>query len=100
MDFLTFATITPPAGTTEQQIAERVEREAARAAELVAEGMLRRIWRPPLGPGEWKNVGLWSASGEQQLREALDSLPMREWMSIEVLPLSEHPSDPGDPARA
>jgi muconolactone D-isomerase len=94
MEFLTFAIIVPPAGVSRAAVDERIAREASRAAQLTASGALVRIWRPPLGPGEWKNVALWSAPGELALWDLLDSLPMRPWMTIDVIPLSPHPSDP------
>jgi muconolactone delta-isomerase len=35
--------------------------EAMRAAELAKAGHLVRPWRPPLGPGEWRSIGLFRA---------------------------------------
>jgi muconolactone D-isomerase len=95
MEFLTFGTIAPPVGIGQSDVDARIAQEATRAAELVAGGALLRIWRPPSAADEWKNVGLWEAPSEAELHLLLDSLPMREWMTLEVLPLAEHPSDPG-----
>ena len=67
--------------------------EARRARELVAAGVLRRIWRTP--DVAWGNLGLWSARNEAHLDDVLQSLPLRPWMSVESTRLSEHPSDPG-----
>lgn len=69
------------------------DREARRAEELAAQGILLRLWRVP---GKWANWGLWSALDEGELHEALDSLPLRPFMNVTVHPLVEHPSDPAE----
>jgi muconolactone delta-isomerase len=43
-------------------------------------GHLVRLWRPPLHPGEWRSIGLFSAADETELREVLSSLPLHIWM--------------------
>ena len=83
-----------PDGTSERAVAEMREREAARAAELAAEGHLLRLWRPPLQPGEWRTLGLFAAEDADELETVLASMPLRVWRSDEVTPLSPHPSDP------
>jgi muconolactone D-isomerase len=45
--------------------------------------------------GEWRTLGLWSADDERQLQEILASMPLHIWMTVEVTPLTPHPSDPG-----
>lgn len=67
----------------------RVE-ERARADELREAGMLQRIWRVP---GRAASVQLWVASDATVLHEALSSLPMWPWMSIEVEALATHPQE-------
>jgi len=57
-----------------------------RAAELV--------WRPPLGPSEWRSIGLFRAANEAELREVLASLPLHIWMKVTITPLTPHPNDP------
>lgn len=95
MEFLTFATIAPPAGASRAQIDGLVAAEGRRAAELAATGALVRAWRPPQAPGEWKNVCLWSARDKADVTSILDSLPLRPWMTVEILKLAPHPNDPG-----
>lgn len=75
------------------RLAELREAEAARAAELAATGNLQRLWRLPQG---WSNIGLWSAQDQEALERLLDSLPLRPYMTIDVQPLHDHPSDPSE----
>lgn len=70
------------------------QQKAVRAAELAKKGHLVRLWRPPLGPGEWRSIGLFRAANELELREILDSLPLHIWMKVTTTPLSPHPNDP------
>jgi muconolactone D-isomerase len=67
--------------------------ESTRARELADLGVLLRLWRPP--EAGWRNVGLWEATDDASLREALASLPMWPWMTASVRPLADHPNDPG-----
>jgi muconolactone delta-isomerase len=60
MEFLVDMVTTVPAGTTDDEIAAMRAREGARAAELIAQGNLLRLWRPPLAPGEWRTWGLFN----------------------------------------
>lgn len=94
MEFLVHILITPPEGTAQHEVATRAAEEGRRAAELATQGTIRRLWRPVDGGGRWRNIGLWSAADETELREALGSLPLRPWMTIEIEGLADHPSDP------
>jgi muconolactone delta-isomerase len=67
--------------------------------ELAAQGHLLRLWRPPLGPGEWRSIGLFAAGDGDQLEEVLVLMPLRVWRTDEVTPLSPHPNDPALTAR-
>jgi muconolactone D-isomerase len=95
VEFLTTMTTHVPEGTLEKEVDSTKEREAVRARELAALGHLLRLWRPPVRPGEWKTLGLWSAENESQLQELLASMPLHVWMTVEVTPLMPHPNDPG-----
>lgn len=68
------------------------EQEAARAGELAAAGVLRRLWRVP---GQRANWGVWSAADADALYAALSSLPLFPYLDISVHPLAAHPNDPG-----
>lgn len=69
--------------------------EAARAVDLASEGTLLRLWRTD-APG-WRNVGLWRARSERDLRGTIASLPLAPFMSVSVRKLDAHPNDPGTP---
>ena len=94
MDFLVTMTTHVPEGTSEADVQAMRTREAARSRDLVAQGHLLRLWRPPLKPGEWRTLGLFSADSGGQLEEVLRSMPLRVWRSDEVVPLMPHPNDP------
>jgi muconolactone delta-isomerase len=100
MDYLVTMTTRVPDGTAEQAVDEVKAREAAHSAELATQGYLRRLWRPPLQPGEWRTLGLFTAGGAAELEEVLASMPLRIWRTDEVAPLAPHPNDPGLPGRA
>jgi muconolactone D-isomerase len=94
MEYLVMMTTHVPAGTSEADVDEVRGREAARSAELAAEGHLLRLWRPPLQPGEWRTLGLFAADDADELESLLASMPLRVWRTDEVTPLSTHPNDP------
>jgi muconolactone delta-isomerase len=62
MEFLVDMVTTVPDGTTDAEVDAIRVQEAARARELAAQGHLLRLWRPPLGPGEWRTWGLFQAA--------------------------------------
>jgi len=83
-----------PEGTPQESVDDIRTREAARAAELAAQGHLKRLWRPPLAPGEWRTFGLFGADDASQLDELLASMPLHVWRTDAVTPLLPHPNDP------
>jgi muconolactone delta-isomerase len=93
---------TVPDGTTDAEVDAVRTREAARSRELAAQGHLLRLWRPPLGPGEWRTWGLFRAADAAELESVLSSMPLRVWRHDTVTPLTAHPSDPagGDVMRS
>ena len=94
MEYLTDMVTTVPEGTSSAKVDELRTAEALRAAELAKAGHLIRLWRPPLGPGEWRSIGLFRAADETELRQVLDSLPLHIWMQVNITPLTPHPNDP------
>jgi muconolactone delta-isomerase len=95
MEYLVTMTTRVPTGTPEAAVDDMRAREARRAAELARAGQLLRLWRPPLQPGEWRTLGLFSAQDDGGLEQTLASMPLRIWRSDETLRLSVHPNDPG-----
>jgi muconolactone D-isomerase len=99
MEYLTDMVTTVPKETSQVKVDELRAAEAVRAAELAKAGHLIRLWRPPLGPGEWRSIGLFQATDEAELRKVLDSLPLHVWMKVNITPLTPHPNDPESRAR-
>jgi muconolactone D-isomerase len=99
MEYLTDMITKVPEGTSPAKIDELRAAEAVRAAELTKAGHLVRLWRPPLGPGEWRSIGLFVATDETELHEILTSLPLHIWMQVTITPLTPHPNDPEYRAR-
>jgi muconolactone delta-isomerase len=100
MEFLVTMTTHVPDGTAEQTVEDVKAREAAHSAELADQRHLLRLWRPPLGPGEWRTLGLFAAAGDDELQQVLESMPLRIWRADQVSPLSPHPNDPDIQGRA
>jgi muconolactone delta-isomerase len=100
MEYLVTMTTHVPEGTLEETVDDVRTREAARSRELVTQGHLLRLWRPPLQPGEWRTLGLFAAADGGQLEEVLASMPLHVWRTDEVTPLSPHPNDPPGAAQA
>jgi muconolactone D-isomerase len=70
--------------------------EAAHSHDLAEQGLLLRLWRPPVEPGEWRTLGLFSGENREQLEKTLASMPLRVWRRDEVTPLAPpEPSSAG-----
>jgi muconolactone D-isomerase len=82
MEYLIDMVTTVPQGTSSLKVEELRAAEAVRAADLSREGHLLRLWRPPLGPSEWRSIGLFKAANEAELRKVLNSLPLRFWIRL------------------
>jgi muconolactone delta-isomerase len=95
MEYLVTMTTRVPDGTTAQEVDDVRAREAAHSRELAARGRLLRLWRPPLGPGEWRSIGLFDDEGPDALERTLASMPLRVWRTDEPAELGTHPDDPG-----
>jgi muconolactone D-isomerase len=95
VEFLTTMITNVPEGTSDAEVDSTKAREAVHSRELADQGHLLRLWKPPVEPGEWKTLGLWSADDERQLQEILATMPLHVWMTVEVTPLMPHPNDPG-----
>jgi muconolactone delta-isomerase len=96
VEFLVTMTTHVPDGTSDAAVDDMRAREAAHSQELAREGHLLRLWRPPLQPGEWRTLGLFSAADPAEVESVLVSMPLRVWRTDEVAELSPHPNDPGD----
>jgi len=94
-EYLVTMTTRVPEGVSDAEVADVRTLEAANTARLAQQGIVRRLWRPPLGPGEWRTLGLFTANDDSELESHLASMPLRRWRTDEVTPLGLHPNDPG-----
>ena len=94
VEFLVEISVQWPADGDPSELRRLTAAESARAQELAAAGVIRRLWRVP---GRRANWGVWRARDATVLHSDLTSLPMYPWMSIVVHPLAAHPSDPEMP---
>ena len=88
MEFLVSIEVRTPPDMEPARLAQLQAAEAARAAELVEAGLLRRIWRVP---GRRANVSLYEARDATAVHEALASLPLFPWLEVTVQALAVHP---------
>lgn len=91
MEFLVHIEIVWPADTEPGRKEAVFQQELERGQALARAGQLRRIWRIP---GRWANWSLYDVADATELHDALSSLPLYPWMSIEVHALAQHPNDP------
>jgi muconolactone delta-isomerase len=90
-EFLTTFTVTIPEGTPAQTVESTKAREAERVYELAGQGHLLRLWALP---GLGRSLGLWQAEDAAEMQAFLKSLPLDTWMTVQITPLTRHPSDP------
>ena len=91
MQFLTLSRRRTDAFPPEAFTAELNAQEGQRVKELYAEGILRQVWRRGDVPGA---TILWEAASEDEVREALGSLPILKAGMLEVaavVPLEPYP---------
>jgi muconolactone D-isomerase len=92
-EFLVELTTHIPDGTDPAEVDRRRAAERERAAELASTGHLYRLWRPV---GEKRSLGIWCAENETELKEqVIGTLPLHDWMTMQITPLEPHPNDPG-----
>jgi muconolactone D-isomerase len=88
MEFLVAIEVRFPDHLGPEARAELETAEAVRGTVLARAGIIGAIWRVP---GRLSNCGIWSAADATALHEALVSLPLWPFMTIEVTPLARHP---------
>lgn len=64
--------------------------EKKRALELQRTGVWRHLWRVV---GHYSNISIFDVDTNDGLHAILESLPLHPYMTIEVTPLAQHPSD-------
>ena len=100
MEYLVTMTTHVPDGTPEQAVNDVRAREAAHSRDLATEGQLLRLWRPPLQPGEWRNLGLFAAGDVGPAPadpgfDAAEDLANRPGDAARAAPQQPGPEQPG-----
>ena len=70
--------------------AELVQAERDRTLELQKMGVWQHLWRVV---GLHSNISIFDVPSNDELHAFLSSLPLWEFMRVEVTPLATHPSD-------
>jgi muconolactone D-isomerase len=70
--------------------AELVAAERDRALELQKLGVWPHLWRVV---GRYSNISVFDVPTNDELHAVLSSLPLWEFMTVQVTPLAQHPSD-------
>ena len=79
-----------PADMDPQVRADTLAREKAYSQQLQKAGEWRHIWRCA---GQYSNLSIFDVASNDRLHEILWNLPLFPYMTIEVTPLAQHPSD-------
>jgi muconolactone D-isomerase len=87
MEFLVRIDIDIPLETPSERRQELLDAEAEHARELMAAGVIVRIWRLP---GRTANVGVWAAPDATALHEVLTSMPLFPYFTVQVEALAVH----------
>jgi len=91
MQFLTLSRRRTDAFPPEAFTKDLTNREAQRVRELYASGILRQVWRRADTPGA---AILWEAASEDEVRQAVASLPIAQANMLELVslvPLAPYP---------
>jgi muconolactone delta-isomerase len=91
-EFLVTFILGVPPGTAAWMVEETEAHEAQAAHDLAVQGHLLRLWALP---GAGRTLGLYQARDAAQMQTILQALPLFSWMTVDITPLSPHPSDPG-----
>ena len=70
--------------------ADTLAREKAYSQDLQRAGKWPHIWRIV---GQYANLSIFDVASNDELHEILWNLPLFRYMTIQVTPLSQHPSD-------
>lgn len=96
LEFLVTTELQPVVGIAPDELARLYRQERERGFELVRSGAIRQIWRIPGAP--YRTVSIRVARSVEELQADLESLPLFNWLKIEVAPLAAHPLTQAAPA--
>jgi muconolactone delta-isomerase len=89
MDFLVRTEFLRPTAMGSRELDQLRRREAAQAHALQQAGTIRQLWREEGTTVAW---GIWEAPSEDAVRASVNSLPLSQWMSIDVHHVINHPN--------
>ena len=92
MEFLVRFTWTVPAAMPGEEWAEIRKAERARGGELMAAGVMKRLWRLP---GRRTVIGLFEVADGTELDQVLTDFPMHPYTEVKVEALGLHPLEAG-----
>jgi muconolactone D-isomerase len=81
-------TVRIPPGTDAGKLAILNEKEHQRAKELQLKGKWPHLWRVA---GKYQNISVFDVDSPAELHEILSSLPLYQYMDVEVTALCHHP---------
>ena len=70
MEYFVEMTTHVPQGTPETPSTTSGHGKRDAHANSPAEGLMLRLWRPPLAPGEWRTFGLFAADDDAPVRQS------------------------------
>jgi muconolactone D-isomerase len=68
---------------------DTLAREKAYSQDLQRQGKWVHIWRVV---GKYSNISIFEVDSPDELHEILWNLPLFDYMTVEVMPLAQHPS--------
>jgi muconolactone D-isomerase len=89
LEFLVTTELRPVVGIDPAELKRLYVAERQRGFDLYASGAIKQIWRIPGAP--FRTVSIRTAPDIAQLQADIESLPLFDWLKIEVTPLTPHP---------
>lgn len=87
--FLVRTNFVPPENLPESEIDRLRAAEREQAELLQSEGVISHLWRQTGTSCAW---GVWNLSTRAELEQALRSLPLRGYMTVDIHPVEIHPN--------
>ncbi len=91
MNFLIHLKVSLPEQMEAKAVKKLRHEESVAARLLVSRGVIERLWKNEEDQSTW---GICASENKQTLIKELESLPLRKYMDIEIMTLSDHPNDP------
>jgi muconolactone D-isomerase len=89
LEFLVTTELRPVTGIAPDELKRLYTEERQRGFDLFASGAIKQMWRVPGAP--YRTVSIRVAPDIARLQADIESLPLFDWLKIEVTPLTPHP---------